>query len=138
MIQIIQRKLKYNKKNWIGRSEGAEVNFQIKDTDDTLLIYTTRPDTIYGATYMVVAPEHEIIEKYKDKITNLEEVENYKKQASLKSDFERSELNKEKSGVEIKGIKSSKSFYKKKKYQLDFRLCINYLWYRSYYGCSCT
>ena len=106
-------KIKIQQKNWIGRSEGAEVNFQIKDTDDTLLIYTTRPDTIYGATYMVVAPEHEIIEKYKDKITNLEEVENYKKQASLKSDFERSELNKEKSGVEIKGIKAVNPFTKK-------------------------
>ncbi len=106
-------KIKIQQKNWIGRSEGAEVNFQIKDTDDTLLIYTTRPDTIYGATYMVVAPEHEIIEKYKDKITNLEEVENYKKQASLKSDFERSELNKEKTGVEIKGIKAVNPFTKK-------------------------
>ena len=61
-------KIKIQQKNWIGRSEGAEVNFKIKDTDDTLLIYTTRPDTIYGATYMVVAPEHEIIEKYKYKI----------------------------------------------------------------------
>jgi leucyl-tRNA synthetase len=103
-------KIKIQQKNWIGKSEGAEVNFKIKDTDDTLLIYTTRPDTIYGATYMVVAPEHELIKKYADKITNLEEVENYKKQAALKSDFERSELNKEKTGVEIKGIKAINPF----------------------------
>ena len=92
-------KIKIQQKNWIGRSEGAEVNFKIKDTDDTLLVYTTRPDTIYGATYMVIAPEHELVEKYKDKILNKEEVENYKKKSALKSDFERSELNKEKTGV---------------------------------------
>ena len=103
-------KIKIQQKNWIGRSEGAEVNFKIKDTDDTLLIYTTRPDTIYGATYMVVAPEHEIIKKYADRITNLDEVNAYKEQAALKSDFERSELNKDKTGVEIKGIKAINPF----------------------------
>ena len=99
-------KIKAQQINWIGRSEGAEVNFKISGTDDNLLIYTTRPDTIFGATYMVVAPEHKLIEKYKDRITNLEEVEEYKKKAALKSDFERAELNKEKTGVEIKGIKA--------------------------------
>ena len=99
-------KIKIQQRNWIGRSEGAEVNFKISGTDDTLLVYTTRPDTLFGATYMVVAPEHKLIEKYKDKITNLEEVEDYKTKASLKSDFERSELNKDKTGVEIKGIKA--------------------------------
>ena len=99
-------KIKIQQRNWIGRSEGAEVNFKIKDTDDTLLVYTTRPDTIFGATYMVVAPEHKLIEKYKDRITNLDEVEDYKNKAALKSDFERSELNKDKTGVEIKGIKA--------------------------------
>lgn len=99
-------KIKAQQINWIGRSEGSEVNFKISGEDDKLLIYTTRPDTIFGATYMVVAPEHEIIKKYKDKITNLEEVEEYKRKASLKSDFERAELNKEKTGVEIKGIKA--------------------------------
>lgn len=98
-------KIKLQQKNWIGRSEGAEVNFKIKGTDDTLLIYTTRPDTIFGATYMVVAPEHPMLEKYKSEITNLEEVEEYKRKATLKSDFERAELNKEKTGVEVKGIK---------------------------------
>ncbi len=99
-------KIKAQQINWIGRSEGAEANFKISGTDDNLLIYTTRPDTIFGATYMVVAPEHKLIEKYKDRITNLEEVEEYKKKAALKSDFERAELNKEKTGVEIKGIKA--------------------------------
>ena len=99
-------KIKAQQINWIGRSEGAEVNFKISGTDDNLLIYTTRPDTIFGATYMVVAPEHKLIEKYKDRITNLDEVEEYKRKAALKSDFERAELNKEKTGVEIKGIKA--------------------------------
>lgn len=99
-------KIKAQQRNWIGRSEGAEVKFKLDGTDDELTVYTTRPDTLFGATYMVVAPEHPFIEKYADKITNLEEVENYKKQASLKSDFERSELNKEKTGVEIKGLKA--------------------------------
>ena len=99
-------KIKIQQKNWIGRSEGAEVNFKIKGTDDSLLVYTTRPDTLFGATYMVVAPEHEFIKKYKDQITNYEEVKEYQDKAALKSDFERSELNKEKTGVEIKGIKA--------------------------------
>ncbi len=99
-------KIKAQQKNWIGRSEGADVNFPIKGTDDKLLIYTTRPDTIFGATYMVVAPEHPLIEKYKDKIENIEEVNKYKEKAATKSDFERAELNKEKTGVEIKGLKA--------------------------------
>ncbi len=98
-------KIKAQQKNWIGRSEGAEVNFKIKDTDDTLLIYTTRPDTIFGATYMVVSPEHPFIKKYESKIENLKEVKEYQEKAAMKSDFERAELNKEKTGVEIKGIK---------------------------------
>lgn len=99
-------KIKAQQTNWIGRSEGAEVNFKIKDTDDTLLIYTTRPDTIFGATYMVVSPEHPFIEKYSHKIENLDEVKAYKQQAAMKSEFERAELNKEKTGVEIKGLKA--------------------------------
>ncbi len=109
--------------NWIGRSEGAEVNFQIATENsivldenkkvkkvnaekDNLLIYTTRPDTIFGATYMVIAPEHELIKKYANKIVNLEEINEYKEKSALKSNFERSELNKEKTGIEIKGIKA--------------------------------
>ena len=99
-------KIKAQQKNWIGRSEGAEVTFKIADSDETLTVYTTRPDTLFGATYMVVAPEHHMIDKLSDKITNMDEIEEYKHQASLKSDFERSELNKEKTGCEIKGIKA--------------------------------
>ncbi len=99
-------KIKAQQKNWIGRSEGAEVTFKIADSNETLTVYTTRPDTLFGATYMVVAPEHHIIDKLSDKITNMDEIEEYKHQASLKSDFERAELNKEKTGCEIKGIKA--------------------------------
>ncbi len=99
-------KIKIQQRNWIGRSEGAEVKFKIEGTDKDLLIYTTRPDTMFGATYMVVAPEHKIIDELKDNITNLEEIENYKSEATKKSDFERTELSKEKTGVEIKGIKA--------------------------------
>ena len=99
-------KIKAQQTNWIGRSEGAEVNFKISDSQETLTVYTTRPDTLFGATYMVVAPEHNIIEKLADKITNMDEIKNYRHLASLKSDFERAELNKEKTGCEIKGIKA--------------------------------
>ena len=99
-------KIKAQQINWIGRSEGAEVTFKIADSDETLTVYTTRPDTLFGATYMVVAPEHHIIEKLSSKITNMTEVEEYKRKTALKSDFERSELNKDKTGCEVKGIKA--------------------------------
>ena len=99
-------KIKIQQRNWIGRSEGAEVKFKIANSDEELVVYTTRPDTLFGATYMVIAPEHELIEKFANKITNLDEINEYKHKASLKSDFERSEMNKEKSGVEIKGLKA--------------------------------
>ncbi len=97
-------KIKVQQKNWIGRSEGAEVNFKITNMDKNLTVYTTRPDTLFGATYMVISPEHPILKELENKIENLDEVQEYQKQASLKSAFERSELNKEKTGVEIKGI----------------------------------
>ncbi len=97
-------KIKVQQKNWIGRSEGAEVNFKIANMDKNLTVYTTRPDTLFGSTYMVISPEHPILKELEDKIENLDEVKEYQKQASLKSAFERSELNKEKTGVEIKGI----------------------------------
>lgn len=99
-------KIKTQQRNWIGRSEGAEVKFKIADSDEELTVYTTRPDTLFGATYMVIAPEHHLIQKLADKILNLEEIEEYKKKAALKSDFERSEINKDKTGVEIKVIKA--------------------------------
>ena len=99
-------KIKIQQKNWIGRSEGAEVKFKIANMDKTLTVYTTRPDTLFGATYMVISPEHPILKELEDKIENLNDVQEYQKQASLKSAFERSELNKEKTGVEIKGIRA--------------------------------
>ncbi|MFR1519216.1 MAG: leucine--tRNA ligase [Clostridia bacterium] len=101
-------KVKTQQKNWIGRSEGAEVDFTVpaaKGTrDEILTVYTTRPDTLFGATYMVVSPEHPIIEKLKDKIENYDEVLAYKAAAAKKSDFERTEMTKEKTGVPLKGI----------------------------------
>ena len=99
-------KIKAQQINWIGRSEGAEVKFKIANSDKELVVYTTRPDTLFGATYMVVAPEHPMIKELEAKITNLSEVKDYQRQASLKSDFERAELNKEKTGIELKGIKA--------------------------------
>lgn len=99
-------KIKTQQRNWIGRSEGAEVKFQIANSNEYLEIYTTRPDTMFGATYMVVAPEHPIISKLADRITNMDEIEKYKEEASRKSDFERTEIEKDKTGVEIKGIKA--------------------------------
>ena len=99
-------KIKTQQKNWIGRSEGAEVIFKVANSEETLKVYTTRPDTLFGATYMVVAPEHDIIKKLEEKITNIDEVKEYQHKASLKSDFERSEINKDKTGVELKGIKA--------------------------------
>lgn len=99
-------KIKTQQRNWIGRSEGAEVDFKISGMDRNLTVYTTRPDTLFGATYMVISPEHPLLKELKNKIENLKEVEEYQKQASLKSAFERSELNKDKTGVEIKGVKA--------------------------------
>lgn len=97
-------KVKIQQKNWIGRSQGAEVNFKLSGADDTITVYTTRPDTLFGATYMVLSPEHPYIEKYKDIITNYSRVEEYKAQASKKSEFERTELAKDKTGVPLEGI----------------------------------
>ncbi len=97
-------RIKAQQINWIGRSEGAEVNFKIAETEDTLTVYTTRPDTLYGATYMVVSPEHPFIEKYKEKITNYDEVLAYKEESAKKSEFERTELAKDKTGVALSGL----------------------------------
>ncbi len=97
-------KVKVSQKNWIGRSEGAEVDFRLKEKEEKLTVYTTRPDTLFGATYMVISPEHPLIEKYKDEIANYEDVKSYREQASRKSDFERTELAKDKTGVCLNGI----------------------------------
>ena len=102
-VDYIER-VKVSQKNWIGRSTGAEVDFQIKDTEDKLRIYTTRCDTLFGVTYMVVSPEHPYLDKYKDQIKNWKEIVAYREQASRKSDFERAELAKDKTGVAIDGL----------------------------------
>ncbi len=103
MVDYIE-KIKVSQVNWIGRSVGAEVDFKIAGKDENLRIFTTRPDTLFGATYMVISPEHPLIDKYKDEIKNYEALINYREQASKKSDFERTELVKEKSGVVIDGL----------------------------------
>ncbi len=97
-------KVKTSQKNWIGRSEGAEVDFKLEGRDECLRVYTTRPDTLFGATYMVISPEHPLIEKYKDEIKNYDELVAYREMAARKSDFERTELAKDKTGVQIDGI----------------------------------
>ena len=102
-VDYIER-VKVSQKNWIGRSTGAEVDFQIKDTEDKLRIYTTRCDTLFGVTYMVVSPEHPIIDKYKDELKNWDAIAAYRDEAAKKSDFERAELAKEKTGVQIEGL----------------------------------
>ena len=97
-------KVKISQKNWIGRSTGAEVDFAIKGKEDKLRVYTTRCDTLFGATYMVVSPEHPLIDKYKDELKNWDEICAYREQAARKSDFERAELAKDKTGVKLDGM----------------------------------
>ena len=96
-------RVKLQQKNWIGRSYGAEVEFDTT-AGDKLKVYTTRPDTLYGATYMVVSPEHPFIEKWADKLTNIDDIRAYQNASSKKSDFERTEMNKEKTGVRLEGV----------------------------------
>ena len=98
-------RVKIQQKNWIGRSEGLEVDFKIT-TGDTMTVYTTRADTLFGVTYMVMSPEHPLLEKWKDQIQNWDEVAAYQEEAARKSDFERSELNKYKTGVRLQGIRA--------------------------------
>ena len=102
-VDYIER-VKTSQINWIGRSEGAEVDFAIAGKEDKLRVYTTRPDTLFGATYMVVSPEHPLIDKYKDEITNWDEIMTYREMAAKKSDFERTELAKDKTGVVLGGL----------------------------------
>ncbi|MBR4319984.1 MAG: leucine--tRNA ligase, partial [Oscillospiraceae bacterium] len=98
-------KIKVTQTNWIGRSEGAEVDFDTT-AGDTLTVYTTRPDTLFGATYMVIAPEHPMLEKWAVKLTNMDEIKAYQELAAKKSDFDRTEMNKEKTGVRLEGVKA--------------------------------
>ena len=101
-VDYIDR-VKISQKNWIGRSTGAEVDF-MTTAGDKLTVYTTRPDTLFGATYMVISPEHPLIDKYKDEITNWDEIQKYREMAARKSDFERTELAKDKTGVVLGGM----------------------------------
>ena len=103
-IDFIER-VKTQQRNWIGRSTGAEVDF-VATTGDVLTVYTTRPDTLFGATYMVVSPEHPYLEKWADKLENMDEIRAYQQEAMRKSDFERTEVNKDKTGVMLKGVKA--------------------------------
>ncbi|WMJ88209.1 leucine--tRNA ligase [Anaerocolumna sp. MB42-C2] len=103
MVDYIE-KIKVSQVNWIGRSVGAEVDFKIAGKEENLRIFTTRPDTLFGATYMVISPEHPLIDKYKDEIKNYTDLISYREQAAKKSDFERTELVKEKTGVVIDGL----------------------------------
>ncbi len=98
-------KIKTAQKNWIGRSTGAEVDFTTT-AGDTLTIYTTRPDTLFGATYMVISPEHPIIEKWADRLSNMDAVREYQAAAARKSDFDRTEMNKDKTGVKLEGVRA--------------------------------
>lgn len=102
-VDYIER-VKVSQKNWIGKSQGAEVEFQVAGKEEKLTVYTTRPDTLFGATYMVVSPEHPMLDKYKEDIRNWDAIQDYREQAAKKSDFERSELAKEKTGVAIDGL----------------------------------
>ena len=101
-VNYIER-VKIQQKNWIGRSTGAEVDFKTTE-GDTLTVYTTRPDTLFGATYMVISPEHPMIEQWADKLNNIADVRAYREEATRKSDFERTELNKDKTGVKLEGV----------------------------------
>ncbi|MFA6107025.1 MAG: leucine--tRNA ligase [Patescibacteria group bacterium] len=115
-----EESIKVMQKNWIGKSEGANVKFEVRseklsarggsasggEVKSAIEVFTTRPDTLFGATYMVIAPEHELVEQLKDKITNYKEVKEYAEAAKNKSEVERAELNKEKTGVELKGVKA--------------------------------
>ena len=102
-VDYIER-VKVSQKNWIGKSTGAEVDFAVKGKDEKLTVYTTRPDTLFGVTYMVISPEHPMIDKYKDDLKNYDEVIAYREQAAKKSDFERTELAKDKTGVMLDGL----------------------------------
>jgi len=103
LVDYIER-VKIQQRNWIGRSEGTEVAFKIHDSTEILKVFTTRPDTLFGATYMVISPEHPVLEKLADRIENLDEVRAYQEAARKKTDFERAELEQEKTGVQLQGI----------------------------------
>jgi len=97
-------RIRIEQENWIGKSTGAHVDFKVKNTNESLMVYTTRPDTLYGSTFMVIAPEHEILKRQTSKINNIDEIKDYQDKAKLKTEFERVELAKDKTGVKIDGL----------------------------------
>ena len=105
--------IKMQQENWIGKSTGAFVNFTIKEADEKLRIYTTRPDTLFGVTFMVIAPEHPIIEKHRDTISNIDALDAYKEECAKKTEFERTQLVKDKTGVKIEGLTAINPLTKK-------------------------
>ena len=116
---------------------GAEVDFNTT-AGDKLTVYTTRPDTLYGATYMVVSPEHPFIEKWADKLQNLDAVRAYQAEAAKKSDFERTEVAKDKTGVRLEGVEAINPLTGTDHSDLHFRLRSRFLRYRRHHGCSGT
>ena len=131
-VDFIER-VKVQQRNWIGRSEGAEVDFTLT-TGDKLRIFTTRPDTLFGATYMVMSPEHPLLEKHKDLITNYDEIAAYRAEAARKSDFERTELNKNKTGVQIAGHPGHQPRQRQGDSRVGFRLRPDGLRHRRHHG----
>ncbi len=128
--------IKDMQRNWIGRSEGAEVIFEVEGFEETFTVFTTRPDTLFGATYAVLSPEHPLVSKIVSQ-TEKEAVAQYINQVKAKSDLERTDLAKDKTGV-FTGAYAVNPINGGKASNLDCRLCINVIWYRSYYGCACT
>ena len=121
-VDFINR-VKVQQKNWIGRSTGAEVTFKATTGDD-IVVFTTRPDTLFGATYMVISPEHRYVKQWADKLTNWDEIDTYVQEAARKSDFERTELAADKEKSERQGDP-----------HLHLRLCSGHLWHRRHHGC---
>ena len=131
-LDFIER-VKIQQKNWIGRSTGTEVTFKTNMGDD-VTVYTTRADTLFGTTYMVISPEHPLLKKWKDKIANWDEVEEYQAAAARKSDFERRELNKEKTGVRLEGGGGHQPCHRRRAAHVRVRLCPHGLRHRHRYG----
>ena len=121
--------------HWIGKSKGAFVNFDVDGIDEKLEIYTTRPDTLFGVTFMVIAPEHPIIDKYADKITNMDEITAYRNECAKKTEFERTQLVKDKTGVRIQGLEGINPVNGKK---IPIYICNDGIWYRCYHGSTCS
>ena len=122
--------IKQQQQHWIGKSTGAFVNFKLDNEQESLRVYTTRPDTLFGVTFMVIAPEHPLIDKYADQIKNMDEIEAYREECAKKSEFERIEINKDKNRVKIDGLMAVNSCQRQESAVIHCRLCYDGLWYR--------